>query len=136
MKLAFPKIVRPVALTEFAPEMVHDDGSPAVVQVWINPPAVRMTLYLELSRRGQAALAALKGDGDKTAVVEELNAIGGNLSALFSELWSQHADPATHWSVADVNEVANSDANPALYGWLTRRTLALIGEYRSGLRKN
>ena len=137
MKLTFPKIVRPVALTEFAPELVHDDGSPAVVQVWINPPAARMTHYLDLSREGAAAMALLrKAEGDKAAAVAEINRVGGELSALFAELWSQHADPTTHWTVEEVSALARSDANPALYDWLTRRTLALIDEYRSALRKS
>lgn len=136
MKFNVPKIVRPVALTDYAPELTHDDGTPAVVQVWANPPAALLTRHRELSQRGQTALAALKADGDKAAAVAELNAIGAALADLFAELWSQHADPATHWTAEDVTELANSDANPALYGWLTRRTLAVIGEYRGALRKN
>jgi len=137
MKYNIPKIVRPVALTEFAPELIHDDGSPAVVQVWVNPPTARMTHYYDLSREGTAAIVLLKAaEGDKAAAVAEINRVGGELSALFAELWSQHADPATHWTAEEVSALANSDANPALYGWLTGRTIAAIGEYRSRLRKN
>lgn len=140
MKLNIPKLTRPMPLTDYAPELTHDDGSPAVVQVWVNPPQALLTRHAELRARGQAALKRVKEVGDDQAaaaeVVAEIGAVGAALAALFAELWSQHADPATHWTPADVLEVANSEANPALYGWLTGRTVALIGEYRSGLRKN
>lgn len=140
MKLNIPKITQAIPLADYAPELVHDDGSPAVVRAWVNPPAALLTRHAELRARGQAALKRVKEVGDdKTAaaeVVAEIAAVGAALSELFAELWSQHADPATHWTPAEVLEVANSEANPALYGWLTGRTIAAIGGYRSGFRKN
>lgn len=136
MKLNLPKIIRPIPLTDYAPELVHDDGSAAVVQAWVNPPTARMTRHGELSAQATAALARLRAaDVDKAGAVEELQRIGEEFAALFAELWSQHADPATHWTPEEVTALANSEANPALYRWLTARTIANIREYRSGLQK-
>lgn len=140
MKLTVPKLIRPIALTDYAPELTHDDGSPAVVQAWVNPPQALLTRHAELTTRGRAALARVQDAKDNPAaaaeVVAEISAVGAGLSDLFAELWSQHDDASTHWTPAEVTELANSEANPALYGWLTGRTITLIREYRSGLRKN
>ena len=138
MKLNLPKITQAIPLADYAPELVHDDGSPAVVYAWVNPPAALVTRHRELARRGLAALEALKAaDAEQQAHgAGEMTAIGGELAVLFAELWSQHADPATHWTAAEVTALANNDANPALYGWLTGRTIRQIQNYRAGLRKN
>ncbi len=140
MKLNLPKITQAIPLADYAPELVHDDGSPAVVYAWVNPPAALLTRHAELRQRITEADHHLRGGALKgellAAVVREMTGLGEALAALFAELWSQHADPATHWTAADVMELAANDANPALFGWLTNGTIAAINKHRSGLRKN
>ena len=72
MKLNIPKLTRPLPLTDYAPELTHDDGSPAVVQVWVNPPQALLTRHAELRARGQAALKRVKEVGDDQAAAAEV----------------------------------------------------------------
>ena len=141
MKLNLPKITQAIPLADYAPELAkHDDGSPAVVQAWINPPAPLLVRHANLRQRITELDRQIRGGtltGDPlAAAVREMTGLGEALAALFAAVWSQHADPATHWTAADVMELAANDANPALFGWLTNGTIAAINKYRSGLRKN
>ncbi len=142
MKLNLPKIIRPIPLAEYAPEMeFQEDGkTPAIVYAWINPPAPLLVRHGELRQRADAANKRLGRDApmgeELKALAAELTEVGRGLAALYAELWSQHADAGTHWSEADVLELSSNDANPDLFGWLTSRTVQMVNAHRSGLRKN
>lgn len=142
MRLKLPKIVRPIGLGDYAPEMkFQEDGkTPAVVHVWINPPAALLARHGELRRRAEAANKRLgppaPNDDELKYLAAELSEVGRSLAELYAELWSQGAEPATHWTAEDVLQLSANDANPDLFGWLTNRTVLLINEYRTGLRKN
>lgn len=140
MKLNLPKIVRPVRLGDFAPEFEkRDDGTLAEVMVWINPPAPVVARYEELRARGVQVLEKIKGSQDDadalTAARAEFEAVAASLQALYAELWSQ-AGAETHWTAAEVKELAGDTENPTLFRWLTGRTIQMIYEHRSDLRKN
>lgn len=142
MKLNLPKIVRPIPLADYAPEMeFQEDGkTPAVVWAWVNPPAALMARQRELQRQAQEGAQRIRAAGANQAAITEIGlglvGVGNETAAVFAELWSQHTDQDTHWTAEEVKAVAGSEANPALYGWLVRRTIDLINGYRSGLRKN
>ena len=142
MKLNLPKLIRPIPLADYAPEMeFQEDGkTPAVVQVWVNPPQALLAQHGELRQRADAANKRLGRDApagdDLKALALELSEVGQALAALYAELWSQHADPETHWTADGVLALSANDTNPDLFGWLTSRTVRLINEHRSGLRKN
>jgi len=144
MNFKIPKIIRPITLTDYAPEMVHDDGpdagKPSAVYVWVNPPALLLTRHGELraqaSRANKQLTTAASDKAALSAVAQELSSVGGGLAPLYAELWSQHADAQTHWTTQDVLDLANNEANPALFGWLTSRTIMAISDHRAGLRKN
>lgn len=140
MKLTFPKITQPIDLADYAPEMKQDDGTPALVYAWVNPPATLINTHAALRARAQVALQKIKEAGGDDAVraeqLRELNAVGLGLQAVFAELWSARSNPATHWTAEEVAALAANEENPALYAWLTNRTLAAINAYRGGLRKN
>lgn len=140
MKLNIPKLTAAVPLTDYAPELVHDDGKAALVWVWINPPASVMNAHAAWRARGQAVIKRLKAiisDAvEVAAVTQEMGEVGAGLHALFAELWSARPDPATHWTVEEVATLAANQENPALYSWLTGRTIAAINDYRAGIRKN
>ena len=139
MKLNLPKIIRAIRLGDYAPEFEkRDDGTLAEVQVWINPPAPLLARYDELRARGAAELEKVKGAAPEAVAADTgaFNELAAGIHAVFAELWSQHADPATHWTPEDVHALANNSENPTLYGWLTGQTAQMIREHRSGLRKN
>lgn len=142
MKLTFPKITQPIDLVDYAPEMVQDDGTPALVYVWVNPPAALMNAHAALRARAQVAMKKVKDaeasqdEAATLAVVRELADVGTALFDVFAQLWSARSDEATHWTAEEVKELANNVENPALYSWITSRTIAAINEYRGGIRKN
>lgn len=140
MKFNFPKITQPIDLADYAPEMVQDDGAPALVWAWVNPPATLMNAHGALRARAQVALTKIKEAGQDEAalavVVQELADVGTGLFDVFAQLWSARSDPATHWTAEEVKALANNEENPALYTWLTGRTIAAINAYRAGIKKN
>ena len=49
--------------------------------------------------------------------------------------WSQAAEAGTHWTADDARQLATLETDPALYGWLTTRSWALVAEHRSREKK-
>lgn len=114
MKIIVPPLVRPIYLTDYAPELKDESGAPVVVWVWVNPPV--------------AWIARLNaGLTDRQS--------GVNLDEMYAEAWSQHADPATHWSAEDVRALIAHETDPALFVWLARRTREEIEAHRAGEKK-
>lgn len=134
MNILVPPIVRPISLSEYAPEM----GAGPQVWVWVNPTRAFRQEYDALTKRRKAVQDALKQIGagdDPAALIEEYSAVGQGLAQWYAQLWSQHSDPASHWTREDVLTIANNEDNPALYGWLCRASWRLIAEYRTGQEK-
>lgn len=120
MKLEIPHIVKPVSLSEYAPEM------DAVLHVWVNPPrAVLLEYYTILEKVSDAVKA-----GDKDVI----EAAGASLMDWFALIWSAGGDA---WTGAEVKELSERcmDTDPALWGWLTARTYELITEHRADAKK-
>lgn len=136
----FPRIVRPVELTGYAPELVTDEGEPEVVHVWVNPPRDVLEAHGRLLAEWDArrkAKPAPKGKGKKTKpAADALTQSNQAIAAWYANVWSQHEDAATHWTPAKVLALANLDTDPALYTWLTVQTWLKIAEHRALNRKN
>lgn len=151
MKDIFKKIVRPLDLREYAPEMETE------IQVWVNPPRSLLvedagyTMAVGTVRKGLIELTRLAEEADASgdpARIEDvrmqgrdlggqLNELGSAQANILSQLWSQGEDPETHWSQDEVVALAtrSADTDPALYLWLRRRTFEMISEYRAGQKK-
>lgn len=135
MRFDIPKIIKAVSLGGYAPEL-----EAVVVSVWVNPPRNLLDGYIQLTERTrqiQTALDGVAADTEQTkTLIDELNKIALGFSEFYSALWSQGGDPASHWTVDDVKQLATLDTDPALYQYLTERTWAAIHEHRSAHRKN
>lgn len=118
------KITRPIALSEYAPEL-----GDAVVYAWVNPPRDKLAAFLKL-------FAELKTEKPvkKKASTNQAR-IGKAFIDFFSELWSQHPDPDTHWPVEHVEKLISNESYPGLYTFLNARTLTLINEFQSEGKK-
>ncbi len=133
MQFAIPKIVRPIRLTEYAAEFV-EGGSPVTVWVWVNPPRDRMREFLALfAERDEAK--TIPAEGRDQAWADKWLDLGRRVCELLAELWSQKADPDTHWTVEQVGQLAANETDPMLYPWLVGETLRLITEHRAGVSK-
>lgn len=134
--ITIPKIIRPVPLADYAPEL-----GAAAVWVWVNPPSSRLAQFYEARRVADALRPALARaietqDADTFGRVrQELHQVGLEMGGVLSELWSQHSDAATHLSVQAVLDLAVSDTDPGLYPWLLERSLALITAHQDRSKK-
>src|SRR5574341_664690 len=108
MNLSLPRLTRPLPLKDFLPE-VGDQ----VMHVWVNPPDVALESLVALER-------AAKENPDNEPVVRAL-------LTWYAECWSQHGDPATHWTFEEVRALV--DDNPALYAWAARSTIDMLAEH-------
>lgn len=143
MRITIPKILRALDLAEYAPELVHPDGSPILIWVWVNPPRDlmdRRRRQLDIGRQAVASINAMASgtpDGanddslmKRRQIMTDLIACGQLIAGWFAEIWSQHAEVDTHWSTDDVVALGTNATDPALYPWLQSRTLDLIRDHR------
>lgn len=134
-KLQVPKIIRPLRLTDYAPEF--DPG--AVIQVWVNPPTGTLQDYYQLLFELNDAREAVQSEdsGQIKQAIADMGELSDKLVAAIAEFWSQHEDPETHWAPAEVRELVEQvgDTEPGLWPWLTRRTLEMIEEHRGARKK-
>lgn len=117
MDINIPKIVRPLELSGYAPEL---DG--VRIYVWVNPP--------------RALLAELV---DRVAEdAEDVEARLRRAYEIISTLWSQGADAETHWTAAEVERLIREklDTDPSLFPWLREQTFSLIAAHRNAQKKS
>lgn len=111
MKINFPKIVRTVHLSEYAPELEGMEGGS--FQVWVNPPIKFLQSLEELFR-------------DEKKEDEYLAAI--------AELLSQGADKLTAAELKKMIE-HTAETDPAFWMWMQNRIVQEITDHRLGLKK-
>ena len=116
MKITFPKIVREFQLSEYAPEV---KGS---IQVWVNPP-VKV-----LDELAEAFKDYAKDNGQEKAE---------RFLSVVSVLLSQHSDPATHWTLEELQQLSEGakETDPAFWWWFHNRILHEIQSHRMQLKK-
>ena len=119
MKINFPRIVRPVDLGEYAPELKQQ------VLVWVNPPTGDLSAMLDsykLSISGET-------EADKETAAQ---AYIESLSVLLSQ-----GEKDSHFSPAELQELRDGtrETDPAFWVWLMARMMDEINEHRRGLKK-
>ena len=112
MELKVPRLVRPLVLKEYAPEL---EG---IIWVWVNPPARMLQEYA----RGREV-------EDKAAMVEAIK-------AFLSGVWSA-GEAATHWTPEDIQRLMETsvETDPAFVQWALSRTLDMIIDHKSSIKK-
>src|SRR5687767_13595863 len=141
MKFNFSKIILPLDLGEY-----HEAYAGQSLQVWVNPPRAKRLERETIIKEYPQALAKIispdraltlpspSGRGETNQMVDDLvQASNRKMFVWLVEIWSQHADPETRWSLDEVITVY--DADPAFYTWMTRRTIELMDEFRDGQKK-
>lgn len=138
MKIIVPPITRPILLTDYAPELRREDGAPVAMYVWVNPPAQLIDDYNVILARLKDVRKRLDGASqpdEMGALGAELVEAGGELDRWYATIWSQHADPATHWTPEDVQALVLNDTDPGLETFLKGRTWEAIRGHRSREKK-
>ena len=140
MKFEIKPLVRPIRLSEYAPE--YEDQ---VIWVWVNLPRSLRVAHAEIVGDFEAVVEerkALAGSGEVTdeAVdehAEKLDDLGRRLYGWFADVWSKHEDSETHWTADDVDEMVEAclDADPRLWSWIQDEHWRLVNEHREGVKK-
>jgi hypothetical protein len=137
MPFTIPRITRPLLLTDYAPEFVKEDGKPAVIHVWVNPPREFIQKHESLRVQRKRLRAELeKAEGEQILpLARELAVADDEWVKWYAELWSQHAEAETHWTPEAVWQVFNAEGDPQLYDFLITESIGLINAHRTGTQK-
>ena len=128
MKVNIPRVVRPIALSDYAPEFGEQ-----VIQMWVNPPREKRLAFAEIMDRYRDTLAQIEqAEADDSALADLAQQIvgqAGELHAWYAEMWSQGGD---EWTAEQVKELAEAalDTDPGLWDFVQERSLDLMQEYR------
>lgn len=136
MKIEIKPVIRPLYLSEYAAEYETE-----AVQVWVNPPRrLRLELYTMIDEFQAVQKALGEGGLDEEmaqAQLDTVNDLGPRLHAWYAEVWSQHEDAGTHWTVEEVSELveAATENDPGLWDFLQTRTLDMMTAHREASKK-
>jgi hypothetical protein len=120
MKINIPRVVVPVDMSEYAPELAGQ-----YLHVWVNPPLEMLGNHLTLAARASLAPARPHPTPPPTPPhVEENNMERGvsgedELLKWYVEVWNQGPEP-THWTLEEVRELQAQD--PAFLVWMIQAT--------------
>ena len=132
MKFEFIKITLPLELGEYAEGLRGQ-----AIQVWINPSRAKKLERLEILRSYGEFLAELAGKRKKKILKVESKKreleLLRQMFAWLADLWSQHPDLESHCDAESIDELYQVD--PALYEWLTRRSIEMIEGFRADQKK-
>jgi len=142
-------IVKPLNLVEY-----HEDYEGLTLYVWVNLTHEMHKKYTDLQVRGltitnqietrSKRIPKAKGEAKKkfkeqiAALTEEMEQVNLETHDWYSEVWSKHKDPSTHYSPAEVQDFAERmmEEDAALYKWICNRTQAMILVHRTNYLKN
>lgn len=129
MQITIPRIVRPIELSDYAPELAG-----VRVYVWVNAPRDFYARHAALLKENDELRAQLDSANKQAEIVtlgEAVRKIGAGFVEFFCELWSQADDAETHWTVESVSALITLDTDPGLYGWLCRRSFELVLNHKA-----
>ena len=127
MKIDIPRVTRPVALSDYAPEF----GDQAI-QMWVNPPRKVRLAFSDIMDRYKATLDELteaEGDEALSDLAERVVELGGEIYAWYADLWSQGDD---EWTADEVGEFVQAcmDTDPGLWDYVQEGCLDAMAAYR------
>ena len=131
MKLEIKQVIQAVDLGEYA-EVYRGK----ILRVWVNPPRAVWREYESVLDENQRRVAELQSD--ERRIEEHAKWAAETFVPLvhgwYAKLWSQGANPAEHWTADEIAEL--SEADPALYDWMQRRSLRELTDFRRAEKKS
>ena len=133
MQINIFKVLRPVDLGDYAKEYQSQ-----IIYVWVNPTRQFRMERDELDKAYATEAEKIRKRATDQAVADAFlkflqEQYLPKVKAWFAGLFSQHADPATHLTQAELERIEAED--PALMEWLMNRAIKLIAEHRSAEKK-
>lgn len=135
MKFNIPTIVKSVDLGEYDQAYKGQE-----IWMWVNPPKRMRREFDQINKDIRDAVKSLLEeltDEEKQQIKEEVEKLQAQQAAWWAEMWSQHEDEETHWSVEDVQILLeeSADKDPQLWNFLTETSLERLKEHIIGNRK-
>lgn len=135
MKFNIPTIVKSVDLGEYDQAYKGQE-----IWMWVNPPKRMRREFDQINKDIRDAVKSLLEeltDEEKQQIKEEVEKLQAQQAAWWAEMWSQHEDEETHWSVEDVQTLLeeSADKDPQLWNFLTETSLERLKEHIIGNRK-
>lgn len=146
-KFNIPKIVRPLELAAYAPELAAEIGAaPSPIQMWINPPRCLLERFVDLQAQIRTTAEQISKAIEKKKQVDQqqikvladgMAGLGDGMAAWWSEVWSQ-GDADRHWTKDQVREfqLRCMNEDPALWDFIVEGCWQLVREHRERARKN
>ena len=134
MKVNIPRVTRPIALSDYAPEFGEQ-----VIQMWVNPPRAKRLEFAGIMDRYRDTLAAIEAAEDGAPEIAEMAQrvvdIAGELHAWYAEMWSQGDE---EWTAEDVKELVEAcmDTDPGLWGFIQESSMDTVQAYRRQKKAN
>jgi len=137
MKINIPKIIRPIALSDYADEM-----GDAVIYVWVNPSRELRIKYDVEREEIDELLTEIKELSEQEKKEEQIKLVydsiakcNDRLFGWWSEILSQHDDKDTHWTIEEIKQIVDMDTDPGFWHWLQSQAFDLIESHRSANKK-
>jgi hypothetical protein len=151
MKINIPKVIVPVPMEEYAPELKGK-----TLCVWVNPSMQELQTYNDLvsdlqareleSAKQMLEMPATSETGsplwrayDQAAhwvsrkKTEKTEGVDRGMLAWYAMLWSQSPDDNTHWTVDELRAVEAKD--PSFLSWMITRTWQARAEHMERKKK-
>ena len=128
MKINIPRVTRPVALSDYAPEF----GDQAI-QMWVNPPRKVRMEFASMMDRYRETLAEIEkaeeGAPELADMTQAIVDIAGELHGWYAKMWSQGDD---EWTAEDVKAFVEAalDTDPGLWDFVQDGCLDAMAAYR------
>lgn len=119
MKIEIPRVVVPVDMSEYAPELAGQ-----YLHVWVNPPLDKLGEHLMLA--AQATLSPTSAPSPDKRGEDQL-------LEWYVEVWSQGPEP-THWTLEEIHDIQQQD--PAFLVWMIQATTTARREHLERKKKN
>ncbi len=123
MKIDILAICTPIALSEY-----DDRLSPAEVLVWVNPTRQFLRERDDL----MTGITSASPEGQPISD-DALVPFNNAMMDWYARLWSKGADPATHWTLNEVQELNETD--PSLFRWLLKQSNVVMRDHREQKKK-
>ena len=133
MRIEIPKIVKKIALAEYAEEFGEQ-----IIEVWVNPTRELLAEFGDLNVRSEELLKKIRQPVKSDNLIEQLQADSDLLQAdvahWYAMIWSQGENPVSPKEVTELFNAAQ-ESDPGFQKWLVDKTWTLIREHRE-VRKN
>ena len=130
MRINIPKVVRPIRLSDYAPEFEDQ-----AIGMWVNPPRDKRLEFAGITKRFaevREQIAKTEDRDELQDLFDRINEMGLEIYAWYADMWSQ-GEGYEEWTGEEVKEMVEAalDTDHALWDFLQESSLDAMKEYRT-----